>query len=129
MVTIEVEGAVGEEPLEHLDGLDHPVDPDPGPVVGHARLVVIGLEPARPQAELEAAVAEEVEGGRLLGQHHRVAIVVAPDQGPQLEPVRGVGRRHQGHRRVELVVEVVGQGHRAVAQVVDPGDQVSPLPP
>ena len=70
-----------------------------------AVLVVVALEPARPDAEGEAAVADVVDGAGHVGEQLRVAVGVAGDQRAELG-VRGVGG-HGGEQRVRLEVGAV----------------------
>ena len=101
----------------------------PARVVGHAGLLVVRGHPPGPDAELEPTVRQQVEGGGLLGQYDRVAVVVAPHQGADPKGFGGVGRGHQRGHRGQLLVEVVGHRDRAVAAVLDPAGQVDPLGP
>jgi len=87
-------------------------------VVGQPGLVVVRPHPAGAQAHFEAAVAQHIEGGRFLGQHEGMAVVVAEDERAHAQ--RGGGGRHggQGGHGGELVAEVVGHEQRAVAEVL-----------
>ena len=119
VVAVEGERPVGaQQPLDDLHGLLEPLHPHPGRVIGEAGLLVVGLHPSGAQAHLEAAVAQHIEGGRLLGQDERIPVVVPEDQGAH--PQRGGGgcRRGQGRRRGELVAEVVRHEESRVAQIL-----------
>ncbi len=94
-------------------------DPDPGRIVGDARLLVVGGHPSGAQPELDPALGEQVEGGDLLGQHDRVPVVVAEDQRSDPQGGGGLGRHGQGHQRPELVLEVVGDEQGRVPEVFD----------
>jgi predicted methyltransferase MtxX (methanogen marker protein 4) len=64
---------------------------------------VLGLAPARAEAELESAVGQQVEGGRLLGEHGRHVVVDAEDAAADAERVRARGgHRHGGDWRQVL---------------------------
>ena len=112
----QVASPVRPQRLHDGQALCHPVDPGPGGIVGDARLLVVGGHPARPQAELDAPFREQVEGGHLLGQDHRMAVVVAEDQRAHPQGGGGLGGHGQGHQRPELVVEVVGDEQGGVAR-------------
>ncbi len=119
VLAVEVERAVGaQQSLDHLHRLLEARHPDGRVVVGEPGLVVVAAHPARAQAQLEAALAQQVEGGRLLGQHERVAVVVAEDEGPHPERARGGRHRGQGGHGGQLVAEVVGHEQGAVAEVL-----------
>ena len=78
------------------------------------RLVLVLLPPGA-DAEHEPAVAHVVDGDRLLGQHGRVAVGVAGDEGSETYPRH---RRGEGGKDrpalVHRVVEVAGHGHEVV---------------
>jgi hypothetical protein len=121
VLTVEGEGPVSaQESLHYLDCLFEPVHPHPRWVVGDARLLVVGLHPSRAKTHFETALAQHVEGGRLLGQHERVPVVVSEDERPQ--PQGGRGRRGggQGGGGCQLVAEVVGHEQGRVAEVLGP---------
>ena len=107
-----------QQPLEHRHTLGEALHPHRRCVVGDAGLLVVAAHPPRTHAELEAAVAQQVHGGGLLGQHERMAVVVVEHEGPHPEPVGGARRRHQGGHGGELVPEVVGHEQGGVAEVL-----------
>ncbi len=115
VVAGEVERPLLPAAFDDLQALDHAIDPNPRTVVGHARLVVVGAHPARPETELDPSFCDVVERRHLLGEHHRVAVVVAENECPDLD--LGGDRCSSGkcgHRAV-LAVEVVGHHDRRVA--------------
>ena len=119
VLAVEVERPVGaQQSLHDLDRLLEARHADGRVVVGQPGLVVVGAHPAGTEAHFEAAVAEHVERGRLLGQHEGVAVVVAEDQRPHAQRGGGRGHRGQGGHGGELVAEVVGHEQRAVAEVL-----------
>ena len=124
--------AVGEEAAHDVDRFDHPVDPRARAVETDTGRLVVGGGPTGADPELQAALRQQIEGRRLLGQHRRVAVVVAPHEGPEAQHLGGVGGGHQRHRRGERIVEVVGHRQRRIAPILDlPGelDPLSPAPP
>ena len=127
VVAREGEGTVGaEQSLDHLHRLLEPLHPHPGRVVGDARLLVVGLHPSGAQAHFEAALAQHIERGRLLGQDERVPVVVPEDQ--RAHPQRGGGRGGggQGRRRGQLVAEVVRHEQGRVAEILGPAGLFGP---
>ena len=119
VLAVEVERPVGaQEALDHLDRLLEARHPHGRVVVGQPGLVVVGAHPAGAEAHFEAAVAQHVERGRLLGQHEGVAVVVAEDQRAHAQRGRGGRHRRQGGDGRQLVAEVVGHEQRAVAEVL-----------
>ena len=121
VVAVEGERPVGaEQPLDHLHRLLEPLHPHPGRVIGEAGLLVVGLHPSGAQAHFEAALAQHIEGGRLLGQDERVPVVVPEDQRAHPQRGGGGGRGGQGRRRGQLVAEVVRHEQGRVAQVLGP---------
>jgi hypothetical protein len=95
---VEGVGTVGtQQALDDLDRFFEAVNPDLRGVVGHPRLLVVGLHPPGTEAEFEASIAQHVEGGRLLGQDDGMPVVVPEDQGAHAE--RGGRGRHGGQGR------------------------------
>ena len=86
-----------------------------------------GSEPTGPHAPLEPARREQVDGGQLLGEHHRVAVVVAGHQGADAQLIGRQRRRGEGRHDPELVAEVVRDEQRRVAEVLDLAAQLAPL--
>src|SRR5467141_674285 len=86
----EREAAAGEETLDDLQPFFHSLDAHTGTVVGHARLLVVLSQPARTQAELEPTLRQEVHRRDLLGQYHRMAVIVVEHQGADAQFGRGV---------------------------------------
>jgi hypothetical protein len=72
--------AGGPQGLQDGQALGHAGDPHTCRVGGDAGLLVVGGHPPGSQAELDPALGDQVEGGHLLGQHHRVPVVVAEHQ-------------------------------------------------
>ena len=93
---------------------------------GRPSCVVVGLHPARADAELEPAVAQQVDRRRLLGEDRRVLVVVVEHEraDPQRRGVRG-RHRDRGQRR-ELLAEVVGHEQRRVPEVFELARLVAP---
>ena len=112
----------------------------PGGSIGDAEALVLGGDPAGAEADLHAAVGEQVEGGQLLGQHDRLVEVDVEDAAADAQ--RGGRRRGGGHRgdrghvdrpvarglgdraRAEVVV---GREQRAVAEVLGAAGGLDPL--
>ena len=82
VLALERELLAAEELLDDLNGLLQALDSGRRRVVGNSRLLVVGNQPAGAEAELEPAVGEEVDGGRLLGEHDRMPVVVVEDKRP-----------------------------------------------
>ena len=119
VVAVEGERPIGaEQPLDDLHGLFETIHPHPGRVIGEAGFLVVGLHPSGAQAHFEAALAQHIEGGRLLGQDERIPVVVPEDRGAH--PQRGGGGRRggQGRRRGELIAEVVRHEQSRVAEIL-----------
>ena len=119
VLAVEVERPVGaQEALDDLDRFLEARHAHGRVVVGQPGLVVVGAHPAGAEAHFEAAVAQHVERGRLLGQHEGVAVVVAEDQRAHAQRRRGGRHRRQGRDGGELVPEVIGHEQGAVAEVL-----------
>lgn len=71
----------GPDPFDDLDCFLETVHSDARSVEWHPCLVIFRLRKSSAEAELKAALREQVEGGCLFGEHHRVAIVVGADKG------------------------------------------------
>ena len=105
----ERERPVGHQPLQHRDRLCEPRDPHPGWVEPETALLVVVGHPPRADAELEPPVRQQVDRRRLVGQHHRVLVVVAEDERADAQVLGHRGdRRDAGDRREGMVDEVVG---------------------
>lgn len=93
----------------------HAADTRAGGSEGNAGTLVLLLIPAGTEAELEAAAAEEIEGGGLLGQEGRMAVVVGKDNAADSQ--RGGNGRgdSQGRHRGERIEKVVGHDQRGIA--------------
>ena len=105
---------------------------------GIAEGAELGLVPARPEAQHEAAAAELVDRRGLLGEQRRVVEVRAGDERPELDPRRrGRDRRQQrpglpraaGRPVRPAVEEVLADPHRVEAQVLDRAGHVEQLGP
>lgn len=120
-LTLEGQGGPRQQPLEHAEGFLEPADPNRRGVEGHTGPLVLVPQPAGPDAQLEAAPRQQIERCRLLGQHHRVPIVVVEHQAADPQGPGGTGGGHQRHQRRELIAErlsheVVAQQQRRVAE-------------
>ncbi len=83
---LEGERLAAHQALDDSDRLLKAVDAHLRRVEGNPRGLVVGVHPAGADAELEAPVAQHVEGGGLFGQDRRMLVVVVEDQAadPQL---------------------------------------------
>src|SRR5262249_35531634 len=95
-------------------------------VIGHAGLVVVGLHPARADAELVAAARQELDRRGTLGVDHRVAVVDVVHERAHAEPRRDCGRGGEQRARVPLRAEVIGAEDRRVAQPLVGPDPFGP---
>src|SRR5205823_8989867 len=105
----EVGWSLGKEMLHDAHRLGQPIDSDAAGVERHAGVLVLRLVPAGADADLQAPIAQLVEGRQLLREHHRMPQVVVEDE--RTEPqARGDGGRdaQRGDRR-ELIDQVVRQ--------------------
>src|SRR5690606_17502472 len=116
VVAVEVDRAVRPRLFQHHDRLLETVDLDPGRVLSYAGGGVVGLVPAGPDAELQPAAGQQVDGGRLLRHDGGVTEVVGQHQRADVQGgvLGGHGQRRQ---RGELVREVVGDEQGGVAEV------------
>src|SRR5262249_22980026 len=85
------------------------------------------LRPARPDAEREPALAQEVDRGALLGEQDRVAEVDTGHVRPDEDARRRAGGRHQRRDGAELATEVIVHLEALVAEGLHPPDQSGPL--
>ena len=116
----------GEALLDDVQRLFEAVDAHRGRVVLEPERVVVGLHPARADAELEPAVAQQVDRRGLLGEDRRVLVVVVEHERADLQR-RGVRGRHRDRRhRRQLLAEVVGHEQRRVPEVFELARLVAP---
>ena len=78
-----------------------------GGIEGDAGLVVLVLQPAGADAQLQAAVGEDVDRAGGHGQHDGVAEVVVEDEAGEPQPLGGDGRRRHRRDRLEPAHEVI----------------------
>ena len=95
MLSREAADLVPQQEIEHLHRLAEPVDP-----LGIVRVLdpehrVLELDPAGAEPDLEPAVADVVDGRRLLGEQRRVAEGVATDQHADPGPTRDHRQRRE----------------------------------
>jgi hypothetical protein len=103
-----------QQPLEDPQGLLEAADPHAKGVERHAGSPVLLAQPSRPDPQLEAATREQVEGCRLLGEQHRMPVVVVEHQSADPQCPGGASGGRQRDHRGELVTE--GLAHEVVAQ-------------
>ena len=117
----------GQERLDDRQGLGEASDPRAGRIEGDAGLLVVGEQrTAGAEAELEAAVREQVEGGRLLGDEGGVTQVVLQHEGADPEGGGG-GDGGEGGAEGELLVEVIGDQGDVVAERLNPSRLLAPF--
>ena len=101
----------------------------PGRSSGKPGCLVVRGHPPGAEAELEAAAGEEVEGGRLLRDHDRVAVVVGQHHRPDVQRAWWRRRPPSARGAGPALVEVVGHGERRPAEVLDLAGQRGPAAP
>jgi hypothetical protein len=97
---LEARARLRPHPPDDLDPFRELVDPLPDARERDAVGAVLVLEPARPQTEIEPAAADDVQGGRHLGQDRRGAVRVAEHARAEAQTARVAGQR--GERRPAL---------------------------
>ena len=122
----ERDGLVGEQRLQDLRVLDHPVDAHLGRVHRDAGAVVVELLPTRAEPDLEPTLRQHVDRRELAGEHRGMAVVAVEHERADLQ--RGGEHRGGGHRRdrPEPLVEVVGHEERRVPERLELADGVGP---
>ena len=115
-LALEARPLAPQERLQHGDGFLQPSDAHPHRVEGDAGQVVLVLEPPGPDAQLDAAVGEDVDRADRHGQDDRVAEVVVEDEPADLQPLRHHRRRGHRRHRLEAAHEVVRPHQRVVAE-------------
>ena len=105
-----------EQPLDDPHRLCQALDPAPSRVKAYPHLVVLRLHEPRAEAELEAALGQEIDRRRFPCDQDRVAEIIVEDIGADAEMRRGFGRTHQRRERREEVGQVIGHAQHRVAQ-------------
>ena len=140
MLTPDGQSAVPHVSLDRSDRLLEARNAHGCLVEGDVGRLVLRAQPACAQAELESTVGQEVERGRLLGEHRGVVVVNAEDAAADAQ----CGRRFGGHghsgdggqrlnRMVRLIDDlsrsdkVVGQVQRRVAELLYASGPLAPL--
>ena len=127
----ERERTLAEQTIEDPDRLLQTIDPGPGRIEREAGGLVLAAQPASPEPELEAAAGQVVQGGGLLGEHHRMAIVDREHHGPEPEAGGDARRIREGDERRRLVPEevrheVIANQERREAQILDSPEVLLP---
>jgi hypothetical protein len=107
--------SAGEKALDDRQCLRHALDPEARRVERDPCLFVIRRQPACPQPEVEPTIGEEIERRRLLGEHHRVAVVVVEHERADAKGGGRIRGRHEGCDRPELIAEVVWEAQRRIS--------------
>jgi hypothetical protein len=111
VLALEVHFVAAPERLQDAQALLEPRHAHAGRVHRHSPRVVVGPQPTGADADVEPSVAQEIERGELLGEHHRMAVVVAQHVGPDAKGAGGIGHRGQRDQRRKIArTEVVGRG-------------------
>ncbi len=126
MVPFEGRAARVPQRTQDLDALGQPRHPHPGRIHRDAGLLVVRRHPAGTEPELEASAGDDVERGRLLGEHDRVAEVVVEHERTDAKRRRGLRRNGECHHRRPLVVEVIGHVEGGVAEILGLASQFAP---
>ena len=113
--------------LHDAHRLGQPIDSDAAGIERDAGALVLGLVPAGADADLQAPIAQLVEGRQLLRQHHRMPQVVVEDERAKPQGGGDGGRDAQRGDRRELIDEVVGQHEGRVPEPFDVADGVREL--
>jgi len=95
-----------------------------------SRALVIPVEPARADTELESPVRDHVERRALAHEDRRVTEIVVDDERADAQPRRhDCGRRERGHRGPRPADHVVGHREGAIAEPLEPLRAIEPLLP
>ena len=116
----------GEQALDQRNGLRQPIDAAARRVVRQAQLAVVGRAPTGAQAQLQPAVGQDVERGRLARHDQWMAEVVGEDVGTDAQ---AAGHRRRGGERCdrrELVAQVIRHQQRVVAERLRATGEVQP---
>jgi hypothetical protein len=116
VLTLEVGRGVREQADDHLAGLVEHVEPLLERRQFDAVGVTLLLVPPGADPELEAAVGDDVECGRHVGQHRRVAVHVARHQHADAQTRRGLRQRGQRHPALEARTGGVGEDRIEVVE-------------
>ena len=107
VLAVEAEGAIGETALEDRDRLRQTSLAHRRSVERDADRLVLRTIPPSADRNVEAALREHVQRGKVLGQDRRVAQVVVEHEAGDPQPLRGRGDRRHGRDRRRLGDEVV----------------------
>ena len=119
---------LGPQPLEQGDRLRQPLDADTRRVVADAEALVVTVVPSGADAELEPAVRDDVDGGRLAREEQRIAEVVVEHEGTDAKRRRRRGRgRERRERRQAIADDVIGHDQSAVADGLEPSRERGPV--
>ena len=110
------DGLARKKPLEQTHGFGEAFDSAPAGVKADPHLVVLDLHEPRPQAELEATIGQEIDGGGLPCHQHRMPEIVVQDIGTNTQMGRGVGRTHQRRQGREKILQVIWHIQHGIAE-------------
>src|SRR5712691_3551661 len=105
-----------EQPLDDTHGLCQALDPAPSGVKAYPNLVVFGLHEPRAEAELEAAIGQEIDRRRFPRYQDWVAEIIVEDIGADAEMRRCCGSTHQRGQRREEVGQVIWHAQHRIAK-------------
>ena len=113
VLAVERERARREQPLHDRDRLREPRDAHARTVERDAGLLVVGGHPARADAELEAAVGEQVERRHLARAHDGMLVVVAEHERADAQRARSPPPRARARPWARGRARRNGRGRRA----------------
>ena len=109
---VDVDLAVGEVGPDEGDRLLHPIDADAGGLPRHTHRLVLALQPAGAEADLEATLGEVGERRQFLREHHGLAVVRTEHPGPDGDRAGRFDGHGHGGDRSNVLHGVVGRGQR-----------------
>ena len=116
VATGEGERLAREQALDDHDRLGQALDSGASGIEAQPSLVVFGLHVAGAEAELQPAVAQEIQGRRLARDQHGVAEVIVEDHGADAKILRGVGGGDERRDRRQEVGQVIRHGQHRVTE-------------
>ena len=118
-----------EQFSDDANRLGEPLDPNAPRIEAEPGFVIFRFDAAGPEAELQSAVAQQIDGRRFARNQHGMTQIVIENIRADPQPGCRFGGRHHGRHRRDAVGQVVRKGQSVIAERLDFSRLVRELSP